>query len=61
MPANAKSRIPAAAVWAIGGNTEDTATRMTPVTNATPVQRGSTPARITASPKADPATTIRAP
>lgn len=61
MPAQARSRTPAAAVCAISGSPEDTPTRTTPAINATPVQRGSTPARMTASPKAEPAITITPP
>jgi hypothetical protein len=50
-PDEARSRIPAAAVWAISGSPEEAATKTTPAITTIPVQRGSTPARITARPK----------
>ncbi len=61
MAAKARSRTPADVVCTMSGSPEDMATKTTPAISAAPVHRGSTPARMTASPKANPESTITAP
>jgi hypothetical protein len=58
MPANARSRTPAAAVCAPSGSVTAIVIRSMPMISVAPVQRGKTPARMVATPKTMPEITM---